>query len=88
MASARVHTNNTIIWRQYKTTEKALKQLLLGNVGDINTSSMNHRVIGYLNVTTRQLIIPLYAKCGNIRAGVLEENEKIMKTSHNPNHTI
>lgn len=84
----RVHSENTRIWREFQATDKSLKQLLLGAVDDIYTSSLKHRVTGYANVSTRQLIAHLYTKYGNITAGDLEANEHRMKAPFDPNEPI
>jgi hypothetical protein len=84
----RVHSENTRIWREFQATDKSLKQLLLGAVGDIYTSALKHRVTGYANVSTRRLIEHLYSKYGNITAGDLEANEQRMKTPFDPNEPI
>lgn len=49
---------------------------------------MHHRVIGYSNVTTRKIIIHLYAKYSNITVGSLKDKKQIMKTAYNSNQTI
>jgi hypothetical protein len=73
---------------KFQATDKSLKQLLLGAVNDIYTSALKHRVTGYANVSTRQLIVHLYTKYGNITAGDLEANEQRMKTLFDPNESI
>ena len=52
-STAQVHTNNMRICRECQSTDKALKQLLLGAIGDIYTSANKHQVTGYVTVTTR-----------------------------------
>jgi hypothetical protein len=65
----RIHSKNTRIWRECQATDKSLKQLLIGAINDIYTSSLKHRVTGYANVSTRQLIAHLYTNYGNITTG-------------------
>jgi hypothetical protein len=84
----RIHKEDTRIWREFQATDKSLKQLLLGAVSDIYTSPLKNRVTGYANITTRQLIIHLYDKYGNITAGALDENEQQMKAPIDPNQPI
>ena len=62
--------------------------MLLCNIGDMCISTKKHRVIGYANVNTRQLIIHLYAKYANVTAVDLKENKHRMKTAYNPNQPI
>ena len=52
------------------------------------TINKKHRVTGYANVTTRKLIIHLYAKYRNITAGELNEKKQRMKTSYYTIQTI
>ena len=49
---------------------------------------MHHRVIGYSNVTTRQIIVHLYAKYSNITVGSLKDKKQIIKTAYNSNQKI
>ena len=41
-AITRSHTKNTRMWREYQATDKSLKQLLIGAVGNMYTSAKNH----------------------------------------------
>ena len=50
--------------------------------------SLKMPYIGYGNVTVLQLLIHIYATYAKISPGDLEENEKRMKTTYNPNIPI
>ena len=42
VAATQVHTKNTRMWREYQETDKELKHLLLGAVGDMHASAMKN----------------------------------------------
>ena len=63
------------MWREYQSTNKALKHILLSTVGYMYTRVKKHRVKGYANITGSQQTIHLYAKYGNITEGALKENK-------------
>ena len=46
------------------------------------TINKKHRVTVYANVTTRKLIIHLYAKYSNITMGALNENKQRIKIAY------
>ena len=70
------------MFREWQAADKALKQILLSAVDDIWIIDKNHQVTRYENVTTRRLIIHLYAKYGKITAEPLNENKQRMKKSY------
>jgi hypothetical protein len=83
-----VHFENTGIWHKFQATDKLLKQLLLGAVGDLYTSALKHRVTGFTNISTRHLIEHLYTNYGNITAGNLKANEKCTENPFNTSEPI
>jgi hypothetical protein len=52
-------TSATAIFKDYSLADKALKQLLLSAVDDMFVRSLATKYIGYLNVTTRQILTHL-----------------------------
>jgi hypothetical protein len=75
---------STAIFRDYDLADKALKQLLLGAVDDMFVRSLQTKYIGYLNVTTRQLLDHLYSQYAEIAAAELQERNAALKTAYNP----
>ena len=74
--------NSTKLYKQYDTTENALKQLLLSAVDDMMfVRSLRNRHIGYANVAKSQIINHLYILYAKNRPSDLEENDKRMKTA-------
>ena len=81
-------TNATKLYRQYDTTDKALKQLLLGAVDDMFVRSLRNRHIGYANVTTLALLTHLYTVYAKINTADLEANTARMKVPYDVNLPI
>ena len=81
-------TNATKLYKQYDTTDKALKQLLLGAVDDMFVRSLRNRHIGYANVTTLALLTHLYTVYAKINAADLEANTARMKEPYDVNLPI
>jgi hypothetical protein len=78
----------TALFKDYDLADKALKQLLLGAVDDMFVRSLQTKYIGYLNVTTRQLLDHLYAQYARISAADLQDNDVALKTAYDPNLPI
>jgi hypothetical protein len=79
---------DTLIFRNYDMADKALKQLLLGAVDDMFVRSLQTKYIGYLNVSTRQLLDHLYRQYAQISAADLQDNDASLKASYDPNLPI
>lgn len=85
----RIHKEDTHIWREYQVADNSLKQLLLGAVGNMYTSTaLKNSITGYTNITTCQLTVHLYNVYGNITTGNLEANEQKMKAPFDLNQPI
>ena len=80
--------NATKLYKQYDTTDKALKQLLLGAVDDMFVRSLRNRHIGYANVTTLELLTHLYTVYAKINTADLEANTARMKVPYDVNLPI
>jgi hypothetical protein len=78
----------TKLFKNYDLDDKALKQLLLGAVDDMFVRSLQTKYIGYLNVTTRQILDHLYNQYARISAADLQENDVALKTAYDPNLPI
>lgn len=78
----------TNLFTQYSTTDKALKQLLVGAVDDMFIRSLQTKYLGYLNVSTRQLLDHLYAQYARISAADLQANDITFKKPYDPNMPI
>ncbi len=78
----------TDIFKQYSTTDKALKQLLVGAVDEMFIRSLQTKYLGYLNVSTRQILDHLYAQYARISASDLQDNDVTFKKPYDPNLPI
>ena len=78
----------TSVFKDYDLADKALKQLLLGAVDDMFVRSLQTKYIGYLNVTTREILDHLYSQYARISAADLQENDVSFKTAYDPNLPI
>jgi hypothetical protein len=63
---------------EYYATDKALKQQIIRAVDKLYLHTLNHRITGFANVTTRQMLV---------HADV-QNNDAAMKQSYNPNAAI
>jgi hypothetical protein len=63
----------TELFRHYTTTDKALKQLLVGAVDEMYIRRLQTKYLGYLNVSTQQILYHLYAQY------VLDEHDNLNK---------
>ena len=78
----------TALFKDYDLADKALKQLLLGAVDDMFVRSLQTKYIGYLNVTTREILDHLYSQYARISAADLQDNDVALKTAYDPNLPI
>jgi hypothetical protein len=78
----------TDIFRQYSATDKALKQLLVGAVDEMFIRCLQTKYLGYLNVTTRDILDHLYAQYARISASDLQDNDVTFKSPYDPNLPI
>ena len=78
----------TKLFKDYDLSEKYLKQPLLGAVDEMFFWIIQTKYIGYLNVTTCQIIDHLTNKYAQILAVYLQENGVALKTAYDPNLPI
>jgi hypothetical protein len=81
-------TAATDLFKEYDLADKALKQLLLGAVDDMFVRSLATKYIGYLNVTTKEILTHLYNQYARISAADLQDNDVAFKTAYDPNLPI
>jgi hypothetical protein len=79
---------NTALFQQYDTADKALKQLLLGAVDEMFVRCLQTKYIGYLNVSTRTILDHLYAQYARISSADILANDITFKTAYDPNMPI
>ena len=63
----------TVLFKQYDSADKDLKQILLGAVDEMFVRSLQTKYVGYLNVSTRDILEHLYSKYARISAADLEK---------------
>jgi hypothetical protein len=51
-----LHTEATGLFLEYTATDKALKQQLIGAINSLYLRTLNHRITGFANRTTRQML--------------------------------
>ena len=84
----RAHNESQEIFKEYDSTDKALKKLLINAVDDIFLRAIRARYVGYANITTRQMITHLYMTYVNITPAKLIDNNAHLKTAYNVNQPI
>lgn len=84
----RVHATRLADFREYLSTDKALKQQVIGAINNMYLRTLRHRVTGFANVTTRQMLDHLYASYGRLSPADLQENDKRLRTPYDPNQPI
>jgi hypothetical protein len=84
----RQHTSDTKIFNEYLATDKALKQQVIGAVNAMYLRTLRHRITGFANVTTRQMLEHLYAQYGRLSPADLQENDTRLRAQYDPNQPI
>ena len=79
---------DTDLFKQYSTTDKALKQLLIAAVEEMFIRCLQTKYLGYLNVSTRDILDHLYAQYARISAADLQDNDVTLKAPYDPNLPI
>ena len=82
------HKREARVCHEFNNTDKALKQQLLGAVDDIFTRALKNRYIGYVNVTTKELLNHLFTTYGKITGNNLRVNDMRMNAPYNVNLPI
>ena len=81
----RRHTEDLCQWREFKTVNTALKNLLLTTIDDIYVRALKDRHVGYMNQSTRTILHHLFDNYGNITPLELEDNNTKMCATWDPN---
>jgi hypothetical protein len=84
----RRHAATTALFREYRATDNALKQQIIGCIDKIFLRTLSDRITGYARVTTRAMLIHLYKSYGRLSADDVVENDKSMKEPYDPNQPI
>ena len=84
----RSFANATALFKQYDSSDKALKKMIIGAVDEMFVRFLQTKYIGYLNVSTCDILNYLYSKYTRISAADLENNDVALKTAYNPNQPI
>jgi hypothetical protein len=69
----------TELCKQYITTDKALKQLLVGAVDEMIIRRLQTNYLGYLNVSAQQILDHMYAQHDRISSADLQDNDVTFK---------
>ena len=81
-------TDTTALFKKHNFANKSLKQILLGNIDKMFVRSLQTKYIGYLNVSTRNILEHLYSKYARILAAKLKNNNVALKKAYDPNQPI
>jgi hypothetical protein len=79
------HDEMKALFVEYYATDKALKQQIIGAVDKLYLRTLNHRITGFANVTTRQMLVHLYTTFGRLTPADVQNNDAAMKQPYNPN---
>jgi hypothetical protein len=84
----RLHTEALARFREYIATDKALKQQLITAIQPMYLRALSHRITGFANVTTRQMLVHLYTNYGRLTPADVQANDHTMKAQYDPNQPI
>ena len=79
------HAHKTRVYKLFDSTDKAIKQFILGAVDDMFVQALHNHHIGYAKVTLLQILAHLYATYAQITAADLETNGDRIKAPYNVN---
>ena len=78
----------TALFKQYGSADKSLKKMLLGAVDKMFVCSLQNKYVGYLNVSTRDILNHLYSKYARIYPADLQNNDVTLKNAYVTNQPI
>jgi hypothetical protein len=81
-------TEATALFQKYVAVDMALKQILLGAIDEMFVRALQTQYVGYLNVSTRDLLDHLYSTYARISTADLLANDGKFKTSYDANLPI
>ena len=76
------------IFTEYDRTDKSLRQQLLLSIDEMFVRSLRHKVIGYGNTTTREILDNLYSTYSNIYPSDFQDKDTRLRTPYDANHPI
>ena len=76
------------VYREYHNTDKALKSQLITAVDEMYIKALSHRITGFAQITTRQIIVHLYDNYGKLSPQDLKQNNDNMMTPYDVNTPI
>ena len=79
---------DTKLYRDYNSTDKALKSLLIAAVDETYISSLCDKYIGYANITTLQILTHFNTAYDKITEVDIEENDKRMRADYHVNQPM
>jgi hypothetical protein len=82
------HAPSTALFQEYRATDNALKQQIIGCINKIFLRTLSDRITGYAKVTTRAMLIHLCTTYGRLSADDVVQNDKTMKEPYDPNQPI
>ena len=71
----------TALFKQYNSANKVFKQILLGALDEIFVRSLETKYVGYLNVSTHDILNHLYYEYARISLANLQNNDVALKTA-------
>lgn len=77
-----------MLFVEYHATDKALKQLIIGSVDNLYLHILNHRIMGFANVTTWQMLVHLYNASTRLTPADVQDQDAAMKQPYNANKLI
>ena len=78
------HAEEKRLFKEYIATEKALKSQIIQAVDDLYIKALKHRITGYANVSTRDILNHLYAAYGKMTPQDLQQLDEDMKRPYDP----
>ena len=87
-AIVRTHSTALQLFREYTATDKALKQQVISSIGDLYLKTLSHRITGYANTTTLQMLTHLYATYGRLSPSDLQANDARLRQQYDPHQPI
>jgi len=84
----RQHRETLRVWREYISTEQALKQTLLAAFEDVYFKGLCNRHVGYQNASFLQMIQHLYTNYGIITPTDLDDNDIRMREPYDASKPI
>jgi hypothetical protein len=84
----RNHTSDLQSFREWLATDNALKQQIISAINSMFLRTLSHRITGFANVTTRQMLTHLYQTYGRLNPVDVQDNDARMKEAYDPNQPI